>query len=380
MHQSRNILLITNIPTPYRVPLFEELSQLLEVRGYTLHVVFGGSSYARRNFKIDPAAFRFNHVFLDGSKVERRDVERTSFLYRGLGKELRRLSPELVIVSGFSAATLQLFLRGIPYIIWNGSVSSGYRKEGFLKRMYRKLLARKAVGFVAYGTKAKSYLEQLGAPSSGIAIGINTVDTSFFSRETEKQRRMLGREESTMRLLAISYLSPRKRIDLLIEFARALKARRKDFVLDVVGDGSDRPLLEELVTRYALTEQVRFHGHLQREALPPLLATASMFLFQTDFDIWGLTLNEAMAAGLPVACSPNAGAAADLIHEGETGFMIDYHHSEAAAERIDRLLDQPELLQRVGTMAGSFISRKVTLEISARGFWEAIHKAIGKEG
>ena len=124
MDALRKIVLITNIPTPYRVPLFEELSRMLQVRGFALHVVFGGKGYARRNFQIDPSTFGFAHSFLDGSKVERADVEKTSFLYKGLGKALRKLKPELVIVSGFSVATIKVFLRGIPYIVWNGGVRS----------------------------------------------------------------------------------------------------------------------------------------------------------------------------------------------------------------------------------------------------------------
>jgi len=55
----KTIVLITNIPTPYRVPLFNELDAALRVRGRRLHVIFGAATYARRNFKLDPASFQF---------------------------------------------------------------------------------------------------------------------------------------------------------------------------------------------------------------------------------------------------------------------------------------------------------------------------------
>lgn len=382
MNQLRRIVLVTNIPTPYRVPLFAELSGKLEARGYRLHVVFGGSGYARRKHVPDPSTFRFDYSFLDGSKVERKDVEKTSFLYKGLSSELKRLSPAVVIVSGFSAATVKIFLRSIfsrvPYIIWNGSIPSNYRKEGSVKRLLRKLLAARASAFVAYGSLARRYLVGLGADEQKVRVAINTVDASFFSRETEKCRREVHTGDGRKHLLTISYLSPRKHISKLIEAVAALTKFRMDVMLDIVGDGSDRAALEAMVERLGLKEHVRFHGHLQREELPALMANATLFLFQTDFDIWGLTLNEAMAAGLPVICSPNAGASADLIREGETGFIDDFSDAESSAALISRLLDDPEKLQRTGSVAASFISRKATLEISADGFVEAVGIAPGR--
>ncbi|MFM2136427.1 MAG: hypothetical protein RL021_1827, partial [Bacteroidota bacterium] len=75
----KTVALVTNIPTPYRVPLFRELDQQLRARGCRLVVVFGGLGYSRRLFHLDPATFGFDHHFLDGSKQEGRDAEKTRF-------------------------------------------------------------------------------------------------------------------------------------------------------------------------------------------------------------------------------------------------------------------------------------------------------------
>jgi glycosyltransferase involved in cell wall biosynthesis len=349
---------------------------VLRSRGFRLAVIFGGQGYERRLFKTDPSTYGFEHRFLDGSRLQRKDVERTSFLFRGLGKELSLLRPDVVIVSGFSFAALKVLLSGRPFIIWNGSVEAEYRREGRLKRLFRKLLARYASAFVAYGKKASSYLTGLGVKEENIFIGINTVDTAFFSRETEKQRQVI-RRSSIRRLLTVSYLTPRKEIIRLLQTVLELSRLRRDFVLEIVGEGSERERLEAFVKEHGLQEQVVFSGYLQREELPARMAAADLFLFQTGFDIWGLTVNEAMAAGLPVCCTPHAGSAADLIHEGETGFMVDYSDPAAAAQKIHAILQQREMTERVGAAAASYISRMATPEIAAQGFLRAVRHVVG---
>jgi glycosyltransferase involved in cell wall biosynthesis len=376
MQSLKTVALVTNIPTPYRVPLFRELDQQLRARGCRLVVVFGGLGYSRRLFHLDPATFGFDHHFLDGSKQEGRDAEKTRFLFSGLNKKLRELDPATVIVSGFSLATLKVAIFRRPFIVWNGSIRSAFRREGFLKRRFRKIIAAKARTFVAYGNAARDYLVGLKADASNVFIGINTVDTAFFSRETEKCRQQGAGGGTVKRLLTISYLSPRKGIDQLLKTIRELAGLRKDFILEIVGEGSERALLERYVQENGLKEFVHFTGHLQRSELPARLAQADLFLFQTNFDIWGLTVNEAMAAGLPVCCSPNAGCVDDLIHERETGFVVDYADPVKAAALLHRLLDQPELLKRVGSTAASFISRKATPEVSAQGFVSAVLRVL----
>ncbi len=374
----KKVVLITNIPTPYRVPLFNELSEALKVRGVQLHVIFGAATYARRKFVVPLSEFRFEYSILGSSAIQRKDVERTSFLYNGLSGKLKQLSPDAVIVSGFSMATWKVFLRSIfrrqPYYIWNGSVIDSYRQEGWLKRLFRKVLLTRATGFISYGKKAKEYLVQLGARPEKVVAGVNTVDTSFFARETEKIRQSTPLHDGKKHLLSIGYLSRRKNIRQLIELVRELSTHRRDFVLDLIGDGDQRMELESMVKRYGIEDMVVFHGYLQKEELPAHMARASLFLFQTDFDIWGLVLNEAMAAGLPVICSSHAGASADLIREGETGFIMDFEQLEPVVARVNDLLNDPETCRRIGINAAGFISRFATLQHSADAFLRMLQR------
>jgi glycosyltransferase involved in cell wall biosynthesis len=88
-----------------------------------------------------------------------------------------------------------------------------------------------------------------------------------------------------------------------------------------------------------------------------------------------LVVLEAMASGLPVVVTPNAGA--DAVRDGIDGFVVPIRSPEALAARLEQLLD-PDLRQRIGE-AGRARSMDYTWEAFHRGFREAIGLGIGEE-
>jgi len=369
------VIIVTNIPNPYRIPLFNEIHRQLLVHGIELKVIFGSESYSRRKFKLNFAECSFNYSFLDSGKYSLGDQEKTLFTYKGLIKALKAEQPDTVILSGFSIAVTKVWLYSlthrISYCIWSGSVEKRGRNDSFLRRLQRKIVSSGAASFIAYGSLAAKYLQKLGIPERKIYTAINTVDTTFFSTETASIRKVLI-PETPKRFTYIGYLSPRKNIIKLLEVILEFSRERKDFILDVIGDGEDKPNLVEFVQKNGLNNYVRFHGFRQKAELPAFLAKSFGFLFQTGFDIWGLVLNEAMAAGLPCICSPNAGAAADLIKDGETGFIIDYDDRKSVISKMRWILDNPEEAANMGQKARRFIEKQASLQVSASGFVDAI--------
>jgi len=373
------ILLITNIPTPYRLPLFTRLSQRCSETGRSLKVVFCEHGYARRKFEMKEDAFGFEHTYLDGGTLsDAKDVEKTYFLYRGLLKLFRREKPSKIILAGFSPATAKAYLwnllTGTPFYIWSGTINKGNRNTSFHRRFFRRMMIRRAAGFIAYGSEARNYLTGLGAETGRVWVATNAVDTDFFSTRTEELRRRKDEKEQTLfNFIYIGYLVPRKKVEKVIEAAALLSESRKDFRLTIVGDGSSRAELEKVCSASALSERVRFEGYRQKEELPAYLAEADAFLFQTGYDIWGLVLNEAMAAGLPVIASVNAGATTDLIIDGETGFTADYDRIEETAELMNKLIENRELCRTIGSRAREFVKEKASLEKAAEAFVLALN-------
>lgn len=376
----KKAVIITNIPTPYRIPLFNEIDEQLEQRGIKLTIVFGAAGYERRRWELDMSECRFEHRVLPSRRIRLGDAEKVSFTYSGLGRALAEIGPDVVVGNGFSPATTRLWLRswlgGTRYIIWSGAIAEPGLEDSLLRRAQRRLLVGRASGFIAYGKKASDYLVSLGADPGRIEIGLNTVDTEFFRTESERARGENPPEGGPPRLLYIGDLVRRKRPDLLLPLLKLVLKSRPDAVLELVGDGAEREGLERRAAELGVSARVRLEGHRQRKDIPGYLAGASCFLFPTDFDVWGLVLVEAMAAGCVCVSSIHAGATPDLIEDGVTGFAMDFNRSEEVAERTNWIIDHPEESKRIGENARRFISERASLEVSAAGFVRAIEAVL----
>lgn len=377
----KKVIFITNIPTPYRIPLFNEMSNQFQQNGIHLKIVFGSTTYKRRFFKLEPSEMKFDYEILDDKGHSfSEDGEKTIFLYRGLGKILSKEKPDAVIVTGFSPATIKIFarrlLKGTPYTIFSGTIERGKRNQNFIRTIERKLLCRFASSFVAYGNMAKKYLVKTGAPEQSVFIGRNTVDTTFFAEQTETIRKQITNADNKTHFTYLGYLVPRKNVQVLLHSIKIVAEKRRDFVLDILGDGISLNELKKYVADNKLDDVVNFHGYLQKNEIPAFLAKSRAMLFQTDFDIWGLVLNEAMAAGVPCLASPNAGATYDLIDEGKTGFMVDFKDTALVTEKIFWLLEHPAEAEQMGKNAAAFIRNNVTLKHAAKGFLDAALYAL----
>ena len=380
MDKFKNILLITNIPTPYRIPLFNELNKQLEGKGLKLKIVFGALGYPRRKWEVNMSECEFDYEILLSRKIKYLNSERIMFTYSGLLQVVSNENPCLIVTNAFSLATMKIwwqsFLKKTPFIIWSGAIGNGYRPDSFLRRFQRMLIIKRAKGFITYGSRAKEYLMSLGAEEDKIEVAINTVDTEFFADEAANYRKNLIYGDDKKHLLYIGDLSVRKNVLKVLKIVNSLVRMRSDIMLDVVGDGEERNELERYVQDNNLIRFVMFHGFKQKHEIPKFLGQSKCFLFQTDFDIWGLVLVEAMAAGLPCIASVHAGSTSDLIEDGVTGFVLDFSDTERVAARINWILENPELASEIGLSASKFITEHVSIEKSAKGFMSAIEKAM----
>lgn len=377
------VLLITNAPTPYRIPLFNAMDKMFFKNGFALKVLFCASGYARRKWENPLREANFEYSILRSLKI-RLDKEAYILLPINLFKFLLKEKPALVISAGFSTATIFVYLFYLitkrPYIIWSGEVEGGH--QSVIRSSMRKILANKASAFVAYGTRAGKYLESLNCKKP-IFYGWNTVDTAYFSRKAKDLKAQKDRiikefqlSQDKIHILGVSYLVKRKGFENLLKALETIRKNNKNFSLHLIGDGPEREKLEGLVKEFHLNDHVRFWGYNQKEELPKFLAISDIFVFPSFIDIWGLVLNEAMASGLPVVASKYAGATYDLVTDGVNGFVIDPYNIEEMAEKILVLINNPELRKHIGEMARIIIEERFTVEHSAKAFVDAINYVL----
>lgn len=385
MVQSLKVLLITNIPTPYRIPLFNELNRQLKDRGVQLTVLFGALGYTRRKWIIDMSECEFDYKVLIPGGIDQLLPWSSMWTYKRLLPLLNTETPDVVIVSGFSAATMKLWclswLKPVKYLVWSGAIDAeGQAPLSFFRTLQRKLLVHRAAGFVAYGTKARDYLVSLGAPTNKTHIAVNTVDTRHFAGP---QMRLVDlgcrAPDDTKRILCVGDLIRRKGVDQLLKAIKVLSIKRRDIVLDLVGSGPELGNLKLLTKQLGIEPIVRFEGFKQKRDLPIHFSRAACFVFPSRYDIWGLVLVEAMAAGVPCISSIHAAATTDLVEDGITGFAMDFAETEKVAARIDWILDNPHPATEMARNARCFIANNVTLHKSAAGFVQAIDPLLDQQ-
>jgi glycosyltransferase involved in cell wall biosynthesis len=369
----RAVILITNIPTPYRLPLFNELSERLKSIGCELTVLFGAKCDNYRKWQIEDGEFKFNRHFLTSGKSRRKVLS-----YPGLIKKILKEKPDRIITIGFSVATLKLFLlsfwTSVKYVIWSGSIHNLHRRQRPIERLYRKVLCSRAEAAIAYGTLAKRYLIDLGMREERITIAINTVDTKFFENETNKLRKSPSRNDQKTHLLFVGYLIQGKGLEKLLVIVENLSKTEANFVLDIIGEGPDKEKIESYIARNALSRFVTLHGYVQKDHLPKYFAASRIFIFPTEIDIWGLVLVEAMAAGLACISSKDAGATFDLIKDGVNGFSADFDDYQSVIQKISYLVRHPDKAKEFGRKAQHFIREQASLERSCEGFLTALER------
>ena len=194
------------------------------------------------------------------------------------------------------------------------------------------------------GTPQKRYLANLGFAPQNIFVGYNVVDNSFYFERAKGVREgrskvlhLPGLDQDGPFFLSVNRLLPFKNVDGLLEAYAAYRSETDTpWGLLVVGDGPDRGRLECIV-REGKIEGVVFCGYRQAEDIAAYYGRSSALIHPSRKDTWGLVVNEAMAAGLPVIVSDRVGCREDLVKDGENGYLFDPDDTERLTELMARM-------------------------------------------
>jgi glycosyltransferase involved in cell wall biosynthesis len=129
----------------------------------------------------------------------------------------------------------------------------------------------------------------------------------------------------------------------------------KDWILQIYGDGEQRDLLLHLI-REAKLEDAVVVNQSTRQIMDKYLES-SIFLLTSRFEGFGMVLIEAMACGVPVVSFDCPWGPADIIKNGEDGFLVEYLNTTEAAEKVVQLIESPELRMKMGIRARENVQR-----------------------
>ncbi|MEQ1850127.1 MAG: glycosyltransferase family 4 protein [Chthoniobacteraceae bacterium] len=241
----------------------------------------------------------------------------------------------------------------------------------FVKRMFLRLFDGALVG----GSRQKEHFVSLGVPGGRIATGYDVVDNAFFAAGSDTVRAAGVRPPGLpgRYILNVGRMVPKKNLGILIE-AYALLARENPGLthsLVLVGDGPCRDALIKQARDAGLpvfergpenaadgppsAPSVVIFPFAQLDDLPGFYAFASVFVLPSTAEEWGLVVNEAMASGLPVVVTRNAGCVPELVVENVNGFTFDPANAAQLSEILSRFTGSPEVEKLMGAASQKII-------------------------
>ena len=163
----------------------------------------------------------------------------------------------------------------------------------------------------------------------------NTVDTEVFYPAVNK-----GKPGRIKRLLLVASLIPIKGIPYLLDALGSLKKKRKDFILDIVGDGPYREQYERYSVSLGLKDKVKFHGLKSKEEISRFMRNSDIFVLPSLWENMPCVLIEAMACGLPIITT-KVGGISEIMNK-KTGIMVESKNKEELSSAISHMLDHTQ--------------------------------------
>ncbi len=237
-----------------------------------------------------------------------------------------------------------------------------------------RLALRRAEGVTA---PSRFTLEQLirtqGLDPTRLALVPLGLDPGFTETE-EPGRDPLSKPVPGLMLTVarLRHSEPGKGIDTVIQALPKVLEAVPHASLVVVGDGDQRPWLENLAAQLGVRQKVRFVGHVEERELREFYRQAELFVMPSRQEGFGLVFLEAMAFGKPVVGGAFGGTL-DVVVEGVTGYIVPYGDVDALADRLICLLRDEDLRRRMGA-AGK---QRVIANYSFEGFEMRLVELLG---
>jgi glycosyltransferase involved in cell wall biosynthesis len=151
-----------------------------------------------------------------------------------------------------------------------------------------------------------------------------------------------------------------KGVDILLK-AMPLILKEHSVTLNIIGDGPRLEQYKMLAGRLGIEGSVRFRGFIPHEHMPEEYSNADLFVFPSRRESFGLVLVEAMAAGLPMV-STRVGAIPEVVEDGKTGLLVPPGDPEKFAQAVISLLNDSELMKKMGLAGKQKVREKFTWE------------------
>ncbi|GAB3891005.1 hypothetical protein GCM10028803_02380 [Larkinella knui] len=363
----------TNIPTPYQQDFFEALAVYFD-----LTVVYYAKTELDRQWSINSKSGSYKVYYLTDTVIARW-IQKRFKDYHYSWSIIRRLvedRSDYIIISGaywIPNTILALFLlriRGKPIAFFGERLTSSNSKiKNYLKRITLLPVKWNCRRLLAGGKEAVTTYNSYGITLPFSVIPYN-IDISRFNKynlngERLEKLRTTYKIDNQFILLSSGSLISRKNMDIII---KSVKNSLVSVCLLIIGEGNERQRLEKLIEN---DSRIRLIGFIQADELPYYYNLADAFVFASQYDGWGVVINEAIAAGLPIICSDKVGAAREWVIDGVNGFICPANGVTEFQVAIEKLVSCSDLVKEQ-----SFYNQTFRNSTSSAYYAEIVNEVI----
>jgi 1,2-diacylglycerol 3-alpha-glucosyltransferase len=311
---------------------------------------------------------------INDSSLEKTKLTR---LLVALISTLDRTNPDVVAIAGYGRPSMLAALwwcnwHRKPAILLTETTEQDEARSWWKEAIKSWLIARFQAALVG-GQPQKRYLIKLGMPAEAIYLGYDVVGNDVFHPDRIKS---LPRPQERPFFLSINRFVTKKNLPFLISAYAAYRQSAGENAWDLMlcGDGELRAQIETQITALELQDYIHLPGFLQQDRLLPYFAHAGCFIHASTMEQWGLVINEAMAAGLPVLVSNRCGCFEDLVLEGINGFGFDPHNEAQLTNLMIEITSGEVDVEKMGEAALAHI-QNFSPDYFASGLINAIEYA-----
>ena len=391
------LAIVNSHPIQYFAPLYRRLALEPDI---DLTVFFcsrkGLDSYYDAGFGKEvqwdiPLLQGYTHEFLPNSRQDEAAGGFFSLVNPAIFSRLAQGNFDAVLIHGHQYATMILTImaakrsgtavltRCDTHLQLRRSAAKGQVRKPVMTQYYRLL-----DGCLTIGTRNKAFYQAHGVPEEKLFLVPYAVDNDFFGRDAglpaaEKEQAItaLGLPLDKPLILFVAKLQDGKHPEDLLQAFRNIREQQLDAALVFVGSGEKEALLADMVERHNIPD-VYFLGFRNQGELPRLYAIADIFVMPAENEAWGLVINEAMAAGLPIVAAEEIGAVPDLVQDGLNGYAFPTGDVQALTQRLQALVSDEQLRRAMGAKSKEIIS-EWDFERDVVGFRAALEYARTKK-
>lgn len=365
--RKRRVGFVNSHPIQYFVPLYRRINQSPDLEAVPIYLTdhslrgdYDPGFKQKLTWDIDLVTGT-EPVFVSGAHTRKLEPGPTRMIAPGVIKVVRQAGLDALVIHGhnFGAnhlATLIAKLEGIP-VLSRGETHLGLpfsetrlaRRNRMMPRYYRLL-----DGFLAIGSKNREFYRAMGVPDDRVFDFPYTVDNdrliaaaALSDEERADIRAQYGMRPGVPAVLYASKFMDRKHPDQVIEAVRRLRAERIEVDAMMVGSGEMEDALRAQAAEVP-GHPIAFPGFINQQELPRLFGACDVFVLPSEAEPWGLIINEAMCGGMPILASDEIGSVADLVGDGDNGFLFPAGDIDALTAAMRNIVIDPALAARMG--------------------------------